>query len=327
MLRLEQPLWLVLWLLPLLLMWLWRRRRRRLVSRYADEAMLAWAQAGGVERRRWRPSALWALVAGWCLWVLALAHPQWGSPKADVAQAVGGDVVVLLDLSRSMRVTDVPPDRLTAAKALIDAVAARLPESSRIGLRVFDGHSHWVHGLTQDRAVLRYFLQLAQADTLPTRGSRVEVALDETARALEGQSAVVWVLTDGHDPYWETQQATPNLSRYGRQLGVVITGMGTVSGGLVRKSDGQPFYFRNAPARSALHRDQLQRLANRLGGRYQDYAPDLADVIVRQLQRHQDDRAVSERRWQWHSLRQWPLLLGWLMLMVAFCPLAWRRSA
>ncbi len=326
MFRFEQPSWLLLLLVPPFLAWVWRRMRHRLLQSYADAAMLPWVQvrATGVGQRAW---TLWALAAAWTLWVLALAHPQWGSPRADAAQAVGSDVVVLLDLSRSMAVSDVAPSRLGAAKALIDAVAARLPANSRIGLRVFDGHSHWVHGLTTDRGVLRYFLKLAQVDTLPTRGSRVEVALDETAQALKGRKAVVWVLTDGHDPYWEPQQATPNLSHYGQQLGLIITGVGTLTGDVVHKADGGALYFRNAPARSVLRRDQLQRLATRLGGAYLDYRPDLADAIVAQLKQQKTTQALDARQWQWHSLRLWPMLLGWGLLLVALWPLRGRWSA
>ena len=323
MFRFEQPVWLLLLVVPPVLAWVWRRLRQRIIQRYADEALLPWVQVNAAGKGR-GAVALWALALAWSLWVVALAHPQWGAPKADTAQAVGSDVVILLDLSRSMAVTDVAPSRLGAAKALIDAVATRLPETSRIGLRVFDGHSHWVHGLTTDRAVLRYFLKVAKADTLPTRGSRVEVALDETSQALAGRQATVWVLTDGHAPYWETQQATPNLNRYGKQLALIITGVGTVSGGVVQKSDGKPLYFRNAPAQSGLQREQLQRLAARLGGAYWDYQADVADAIAAQLQQ-QTSQALDVRQWQWHSLRQWPMLFAWLMLLLAFWPLRWRR--
>ncbi|HID01087.1 MAG TPA: VWA domain-containing protein, partial [Piscirickettsiaceae bacterium] len=149
MFRFEQPVWLLLLVVPPVLAWVWRRLRQRIIQRYADEALLPWVQVNAAGKGR-GAVALWALALAWSLWVVALAHPQWGAPKADTAQAVGSDVVILLDLSRSMAVTDVAPSRLGAAKALIDAVAARLPETSRIGLRVFDGHSHWVHGLTTD---------------------------------------------------------------------------------------------------------------------------------------------------------------------------------
>ena len=327
MFRFEHPWWLLglIALLAVALGWRWLRRRG--VTRFADPALLPWVQLPG-SGRQGIVSPLLALWLGVALLVVALANPQWGTPKSGGQDTMAARVVVLLDLSRSMKVTDIPPDRLGAAKALVEALALELPPSTRIGLRVFDGQSHWVHGLTADRAVLRHFLALARADTLPSRGSRVELALDQTAEALKDKpGTLVVLLTDGHAPYWEPQPPTPNLKAYGKTLRLVTVGMGTASGGPVPKVHGDgEVYFRNEQAISRLQKALLQRLTAQLGGKYFDFDPALAPRLAK-MGETPSPTTASQRDWQWHSLRIWPLAGALFCLALAFWPIRWRRSA
>ena len=136
MLRFEQPLWLIgLVLLGGLAIWR-HLRMRALTQAYADEALLPWVALG--RARRWRPTAWTALQAGIALMIIALAHPQWGEQRNRGGEAVAADVVVLLDLSRSMEVDDLSPSRFDAARTLIDRLLTALGKTSRVGLRVFD---------------------------------------------------------------------------------------------------------------------------------------------------------------------------------------------
>src|SRR5205085_1712194 len=86
--------------------------------------------------RRVRRALLGVAVA---MIIVALARPQGGATPGTLRRS-GGDVLFLLDLSRSMNAQDVPPSpsRLAAAKRAASAIARALPDD-RVGLSVFGG--------------------------------------------------------------------------------------------------------------------------------------------------------------------------------------------
>ncbi len=94
------------------------RRRRSALAAFGDPAVLA--RASSLPQRT---AARWALRLGaLTLALAALARPQLGERTAGLART-GRDVLVLLDLSRSMNATDVGGTRLATAKGLIWAVS------------------------------------------------------------------------------------------------------------------------------------------------------------------------------------------------------------
>ena len=129
-------LWL-LWTLPFLAITLWwargwaERRLRRFISEPMLEEMAASVSPG---RRIWR-SALRIGALG--LLVLAAARPQWGASEVEVEQT-GIDLVVALDVSRSMLADDIEPSRLARAKAEIGELVESL-DGDRVGLVFFAG--------------------------------------------------------------------------------------------------------------------------------------------------------------------------------------------
>ncbi len=323
MFRFEQPWVLILLLVPLLVgLWLFLQRKRQ-VDQYADAHLLAWVQvkdAGG--GRHWF-SPLVMLGVAWCAWVVALANPQWRESLGQ-RSSERVEVLVLLDLSRSMAVEDVSPSRLAVAKTLLDGLVNELPHGSRIGFRVFDGQSHWVHGLTEDRTVFRHFLMLAKVDTLPSRGSRVELALQQTAEALGMQPAAVLLVTDGHAPYWEDQPGLKPNTPYGRTLHLVTVGIGTLSGGSVPNVQKPGvLYFRNEQVHAPLARNLLRQLTQQLGGVYLDYTPGMLPELVKQLARHKKEPEYAQEQWQWKSLGLWPMGAGFILFLLAFYPWRW----
>lgn len=136
---------------------LWRRRRALrlaagpLAPRVAPTAGLA------------RPLARLALwLGGLALLALALARPQCGA-RTEVTRRYGVDLVVALDVSRSMLARDVGPDRLSRAQLEVGALVDRLA-GDRVGLVVFAGRAFAACPLTTDAAALRLFLRGAGPD-------------------------------------------------------------------------------------------------------------------------------------------------------------------
>jgi len=190
------------WLLlagPLLfgvLLWLGRRR-----ARAAAALMIAPAAAQAVarsERRRALDRGVFSIAV--LLALGALAGPTWGNAVADGGQR-GVDVVVCLDVSRSMLARDQAPSRLAAAQDAIAALADRAG-GDRLALVLFAGDAALTVPLTSDSGSL---VQIADASgplSIPRGGTDLGAALEAALAAIDGASGeheVILLLTDGED--------------------------------------------------------------------------------------------------------------------------------
>ena len=129
-------LWL-LWLLPILVaLVFWANRgRQNAARRFASEKMLARLRAAPSAVRFWIKAIL--VVSSLGLLIVAIARPQFGTYYEHSTQH-GVDIMVLLDVSRSMLAEDLKPSRLDRAKSDIVDLLDRL-EGDRVGLVAFAG--------------------------------------------------------------------------------------------------------------------------------------------------------------------------------------------
>lgn len=155
------PLLLVLPLLTGLYIWLWRRRRRQVLP-YASLALIKQAMAPQRAWRRHLPPALLLLA----LAALLLAAAR---PLARVALPTQQETIMLaIDVSGSMRATDVAPSRLEAAQAAARAFLVDLPRHVKVGIVAFAGSAQVAQLPTTNRedlnaAIDRFQLQRGTA--------------------------------------------------------------------------------------------------------------------------------------------------------------------
>jgi Ca-activated chloride channel family protein len=131
--------------------------------------------------------------------VLALARPQ--KLSNDVAEVEGIDIVVALDVSNSMREQDMLPDRLEAAKKVIDKFISKR-ESDRIGLVIFGREAFTQCPLTLDNHALRILLASVSIGLVDGQGTAIGNALGTAINRLRkstAKSKVVVLVTDGDD--------------------------------------------------------------------------------------------------------------------------------
>jgi Ca-activated chloride channel family protein len=232
-------LWTLLAIPVLLALALWLARwRRAALRRLGDPAtLLRGSTAPGSERRAAR-LALVLLAAG-CV-SLALARPQWGTRLQEVRRK-GVDLVVAIDVSRSMLAQDVSPSRLAVARAALSSLIERLPED-RVGLVAFAGEAQLLCPLTLDHGATRVFLEALDPSIVPTPGSDLASAIRKATSlfdAKQHQHKVLILITDGED-----HDTSPlDAAREAAEQGVVIfaLGVGTTRGEPipVRDADGQ----------------------------------------------------------------------------------------
>ncbi len=170
-----------------------RRRRRRYSVRFTGTPTLV-AIVGSVPGwRRHLPAALFALA----LATLAVALAR---PEATVAVPVErASVLLVTDVSGSMRATDVEPSRLDAARSAALDFLDRLPEEAQVGTVAFSSVAHTLDRPGSDRDAVREVIENLNADGGTATGDALHQALELLGpREGEGRPpAAIVLLSDG----------------------------------------------------------------------------------------------------------------------------------
>ncbi|WP_409010947.1 VWA domain-containing protein [Aeromonas salmonicida] len=182
-----RPLWLLA-LLP----WLWQGWRRRKQAPLLAPAMQAYLLPGHHSTRPW----LWLA----CLPViLALSGPALRQQSQSIASPALD--IWLLDLSRSMLATDLPPDRATRVRLLLqDMLAEALPnkEGRPIALILFAGDAYLAMPATRDHQAIALLLPDLRPAIMPKQGSAPERAVAlALSQIAPGQRARLLLISDG----------------------------------------------------------------------------------------------------------------------------------
>ena len=157
--------------MPLYVWSFWRRKI--LLRRYAEDGLLAKVNVESSLARSIVKSILLCLAFG-CV-VIALCRPRWDPVPREIKKQ-GRDVIILLDVSKSMLAEDVAPNRLERAKLAIRDLIEEL-EGDRVGLVTFAGRASVKCPLTQDYAFLRLALEDIDVDSAGAGGTNLGDAI------------------------------------------------------------------------------------------------------------------------------------------------------
>jgi Ca-activated chloride channel family protein len=250
--------------------------------------------------------------------LVALARPQAGLRLVSTTR-VGPDVVVVLDLSASMRARDVRPDRLGAARREIAALLGSL-EGSAIGLVGFAGEARVLSPLTTDLEGLRDRIDAAGPEEFDAGGSDVGAGLALAGRLLtrpgDRPHAVVLV-TDGEQLDGDPARALSAVR--GARARLAVLGVGTPEGATIPVVDsigrveGTKRDASGAEVRTRLVEGTLRALATTSGGRYE--RADGSGVGARRAAAFArgDDRGTASGR----SLQAYDERFHWLAALAA----------
>lgn len=177
-------------------------------------------------------SQKWLLVS-MALVIMALARPVLEQKPVSVEQ-MGSDVIIAVDLSYSMRATDVAPSRLSAAKILL-ADLVRSNSRDRFGVIGFTTSAIILSPLTKDTELLEHLFGSLDESQIITKGTQVMSALELARKMSYAKKPLVILLTDGGDEASyekEAEFARENNLR----LSVVM--LGTAQGSTLVEGDG-----------------------------------------------------------------------------------------
>jgi Ca-activated chloride channel family protein len=171
---------------------------------------------------------LLALGAG----VVAVMNLRKPGDASGIARK-GIDVVIALDVSKSMLATDLQPSRLERAKQLINKLMNAMPDD-RIALILFAGKAYLQMPLTTDHNAAQMFVSSASPDALPQQGTVISEALRMSANvfnAAERRFKAVVLVSDGEDHDPETVKTAKDLVEQGMLINTV--GVGSPDGSYI----------------------------------------------------------------------------------------------
>ena len=175
------------------------------------------------------------------LLIISLLGPSFGEAEREIS-AKGKDILMLVDLSKSMDAADVNPSRLEKVKFEMNHFIQN-QRANRVGIIVFSNEAFVQAPLTYDVAALELFIHSLQTDLLPTSGTNIctaaELAFNKLMNGTDptSRSKMVIVFTDGENRGDCSRSLYNNLRRFG--IGTYVVGVGTKNGISIR-SNGKP---------------------------------------------------------------------------------------
>jgi len=324
-LHLAHPAWLLaLLLIPAIGFWQHRVRRRAPAATrerdYADADLLPYLSGEATSRRVgfWGSLVAWAVP--WTLLVVALAGPRWDYAYVEVFEP-GANLVILLDISRSMETADASPSRLARARQEIEDLLNQA-NGMRVGLIAFATVANVVTPLTDDVESVRRALPALTSDLVRLQGSRAGQAVARARQLLATQPGEgarnILLISDGDFQDLELDAEVAALRD--QRIRLHVLGVGSPEGGPVPGPRGGALTDRiGVPVTSRLNAPLLQTLATQGQGIFEtaDYRDDDVQAILDASRKGARTRKIGDERTRvWYEPFWW--LVGPAALWLLF---------
>ncbi|MGZ3922575.1 MAG: vWA domain-containing protein [Flavisolibacter sp.] len=250
--------------------------------------------------------------------VVALANPRVPDKNSGEVRK-GIDVVIALDVSNSMKATDVAPDRLSRAKQFISRVIDNL-QDDRVGLVVFAGYGYAQMPLTFDYDAARLYVSAADPSNISAQGTSIADAFDKANMLFDKESErfkSIILITDGETHDENAMEKLKDLAAKGVMVNTV--GIGSPEGSTIKDTAGHvKLDASGQPVISKLNEQILEQIAQATNGVYVHLQS--SDLAVKQVM---NQYAQIERKalgdtslYTYETYYPW-LALPMLLLLVA----------
>lgn len=268
----------------LLFAWSIFHRSRASSRRRGSQAQ--WATAGFAGIKQSSPSNVYPPKAFLCialaLLIVSIAQPRWGTEKTVTFER-SREVIIAMDLSKSMLADDIKPNRLDRAKLVVESMLETL-EGESVGLIVFAGTAFLQSPMSPDYQILRGFLKDINPSYIPQGGTNYEAMLETALDSFEQSDGMadrfLIVISDGEslDSNWKAK--AQELKE--QNVRAICLGFGTKEGSFI--PDGNGGYLKDpagAVVLSKLEPATLNQLAQMTDGVYREASVwvDLAQLV------------------------------------------------
>ena len=298
-------------------MYLYARAKKKAAIKKIGDAQLVAQLMKQYSSRSFVQKFLLATVAMAAM-VVALANLRRPGSSENVSRA-GIDVMIALDVSKSMLAQDVSPSRLERAKQMLSRLIDKLG-NNRIGIVIFAGKAYLQMPITGDLTAAKMYLGSADTESVPTQGTVIGDALkmcNASFNSKEKKYKAVVLISDGEDH----DEAADEIAKQMSNDGVVIytVGIGSTAGSpIIDEATGQMKQdAQGNTVISKLNEGALRSIAEKGNGGYMLYnnTESVASTIASQLAT-MDQRAVKDDSLtNYESYYQWFLALALVLLL------------
>lgn len=320
-----QPQWIhTVWVIALLIVagLLISRFRGQAAQRFADSDRLS-TMLG--TRRNWLARLRAAMmIAGLLLIAGSTMRPR-ANPHQETTETLGRDIVFVVDVSKSMLVRDVAPNRLERAKLWITDLVAEL-KTDRVALVAFAGSSSVQSPLTTDRLFFGLALDELSPEVVDVGGTNIGDAIrkcmDMVFYDLEESEAQnhrdIILITDGEDQDSLPIEAAQAAGAMG--IRILALGIGSEAGAVITDDKNRALRNNGAVVRSRLESGTLSKIATATpGGAYLDIGTgdiDLAQVYQELIARGNPASIGNANITRWDELYAAALAPGMALIFM-----------
>lgn len=310
------------WLVPAIIVFfiIAGRWRRKAMETFAHKEIIG--KVAIFYSARIRRLSVILTIAAIALIVIGLAHPQWQYYWKENKKK-GIDMIIGIDISRSMLATDVAPSRLAAAKAEIEEFAKKL-KGDRIGLIVFSGSAFLQCPLTVDYKGFILALNSVGPITVSRGGTAISSAIREAVRCYRGAQTpnkIFILISDGEHLEGDIDKAI--LLAIKEKITIYCIGVGTVGGSRLYETDksGDQIPINDEygkPVISRLNEATLRKIAATTGGLYKEAAPmnfGLDSIYEERLAKLEKRESQNDKVKVYQEKYQYPVALACLLLI------------
>ncbi|MCM8796517.1 MAG: VWA domain-containing protein [Candidatus Omnitrophica bacterium] len=298
-------------------------RRKKALQRFADKNLLATLLAS-FDVRNYRLKQV-LLIIVFSLIVFSLMRPQWGFKWQEIKRK-GLDILVAVDVSKSMLAEDIKPSRLERTKLALADFVKHL-KGDRIGLIAFAGSAFLQCPLTVDYSGFLLSVDALDINTIPKGGTSISSAIRQALESYEGglkKYKVLIIITDGEDHEGDAVKVAELAQKEG--IKIFCIGIGTKEGELipVTDRDGNKAFLKDksgAVVKSRLDEAALQKIALTTGGSYvrastKEFGLEL--IYKEKLSQMEKRELESKMAKQYEERFQIPLTIVFFLLTIEF---------
>ncbi len=257
-------LWLLL-LIPAIVYWYWKKQNK-ISPDFNFSSLQIFSRAPRTLKEKLANIPAWLRIISIAFFIIAAARPQSFSSGENI-YTEGIDIAMVLDISGSMLAEDFKPNRVEAAKKVIDDfIAGRT--NDKIGLVVFSGESFTQCPLTIDYSVLRNLLKEIHTGMIQD-GTAIGNAIANGVNRLKdskAKSKVMILLTDGVNNAGEIDPLT--AAQIAQKFGIRIYSVGVGTVGEAPYPFQTPFGIRYQMVPVEIDENIMKQISSITGGKY-----------------------------------------------------------
>lgn len=308
----------LLLLIPVIILFLWVLFWKKKVTKALGDEELVSHLTKSYSSKKFRLKFILVTISA-ALLIITIANLRKQEPGSKDKKA-GIDVMIALDVSKSMWAEDTKPSRLEAAKQFISSLIDKMGDN-RVGLVLFAGRAFLQMPLTSDFAIAKLYVADASPNAVPMQGTVVGDALrlcDNSLDTKEKKFKAVVLISDGEDHDPNSTEVLQQLSDNG--VVVYTVGVGSVNGAPIMEPGANIYKTDNngQTVISKLNETELMQIAQQTGGSYRhlDNAESTANQTAQRLN-SMEKKAMenSSNEKQYSSFYYFFALLALLLLV------------